>query len=406
MNKYRDIMGRLNYALFLTVVALLPFPQLFLRYACVAWIIAWVLELRWLEISNIKFQLSNSKFTIPFLLFGLWFIGHVISGLWAPDHSAWGTQIERYISFGALIPVGIWGVNERYDWRQVGKVLIVSCLCAIVFYPTLLTFLFYHRAFIDVHQWTAPLWDYSSQEWWSFYSTNLSHIKHNLFLCLIMYVAALIAVELYRGRWLLLVPIETLLFSFSLLTGSRQALLTGMVLLIGIVLTELPHRIRRYSIGIVLVGIVTGISLLAVHPRMQKERLHQEPRMKIWRFALEHPQDYLTHGLGGGQSTDYLIHKYEENNAFFYIMVRYHSHNQYLEELMELGIGGLLIFLLAWMSIPLCASGSGRKTAWLFSIMMMLCMLTECIFAVFCGVALWAVSMILIRLQSDGKRQE
>lgn len=399
-------MGRVNYALFLVVAALLPFPQIFLRYACVAWIIAWVLELRWLQIPNLQSPISNLKSKIPFLLFGLWFIAHVVSGLWAPDQGAWGTQIERYISFGALIPVGIWGVNERYDWRQIGKVLIISCLCAIVVYPALLTFLLHHRAFIDTYHWTAPLWDYSSLDWWSFYAVNLPHIKHNLFLCLIIYVAALIAVELYRGRWYLLVSIELLLFSFTFLTGSRQAVLAGIVVIIGIVLTELPRRLRRYSQGIVWVGIAIGITLLAFHPRMQIERLQQEPRVNIWHMALEHPQDYIAHGLGGGQSTGYMVHKYEENNAFFYAIMRYHCHNQYLEELMELGIGGLVLFLLAWASIPLCASGRGRKTAWLFCIMMLLSMLTESVFAVFCGVALWAVSMIFIRLQSDGEREE
>ena len=41
-------MGRINYGFFIAVVALLPFPQLPLRYACVAWIVTWFFELRWL----------------------------------------------------------------------------------------------------------------------------------------------------------------------------------------------------------------------------------------------------------------------------------------------------------------------------------------------------------------------
>ena len=124
MNRYNRIMGRVNYGLFLTVVALLPFPQIILRYACVAWIISWFLEGRWLQINNLQSKICNLKSAIPFLLFGLWFAWHVLSGLWAPDHAAWSEQIERYLAFGLLVPVGIWGVNERYDSRQIGIVLI------------------------------------------------------------------------------------------------------------------------------------------------------------------------------------------------------------------------------------------------------------------------------------------
>ena len=71
MNKYRDIVGRINYGFFLAVVFLLPFPQVCLRYACVAWFIAWILELRWLQKPATNIQLSIIKTILPFLLFGL-----------------------------------------------------------------------------------------------------------------------------------------------------------------------------------------------------------------------------------------------------------------------------------------------------------------------------------------------
>ena len=52
--KYQSAVGQLNYALFLMVVALLPFPQIFLRYTCVVWIVCWFLEGRWLSKPNWK----------------------------------------------------------------------------------------------------------------------------------------------------------------------------------------------------------------------------------------------------------------------------------------------------------------------------------------------------------------
>ena len=76
--------------------------------------------------------------------------------------------------------------------------------------------------------------------------------------------------------------------------------------------------------------------------------------------------------------------------------LKFHPHNQYLEELMEVGIGGLLIFLLAWLSVPLCTDGNRRRMAWLFITLYLFNMFTDCMFAKFDGIALWVFAMVLI----------
>lgn len=73
---------------------------------------------------------------------------------------------------------------------------------------------------------------------------------------------------------------------------------------------------------------------------------------------------------------------------------------------MELGIPGLLFFLLCWLSVPICASRKGVFTALLFTTIYVLNMLTDCMFGKFCGIALWAVGLMLIYLQSDSQRDE
>ena len=113
--KYQNMMGKINYAIFLATVALLPFPQVFARYAWIAWLITWILEMRFLKKENI----NPWKKMLPFLLFGAWYIWKLISGLWSKDLDAYHWFVERYITFGLLIPVGIWGVNSQYDWKQV-----------------------------------------------------------------------------------------------------------------------------------------------------------------------------------------------------------------------------------------------------------------------------------------------
>ena len=414
MNRYQDIMGRINYGLFLCVVALLPFPQVFLRYACVLWVVSWAMEGRWMQRPK---SLRENRMAIPFLLFAAWYAWKAISGLWAADHGAWAWQMERYLSFGLLLPIGIWGVNGRYDMRKISKVLVVSCIVAIPFYLIVMTVLYYHREIIDQLQWKAD-WNYGVSSWYRYFDNNSSILKHRLFLCSVEMLGALLAIQLWRKdrKWLA-VSLPVMLSAIPL-TGSRQSILTCAALLAVGIIYALPQRYRlRYGVGILLLGMVIGGGLLKMHPRMQQFNLRaitemrevsqeHDVRFNIYGCALQQPSDYIAYGLGAGQSTAYLLQKYEEHGFDYYIFKHYHAHNQYLEELMELGIAGLLLFVLAWLSIPLCAHGKGRRMAVFITVLFMLNMLTDCMFGKFDGIALWAVCLVLILLQSYPERQE
>jgi hypothetical protein len=61
---------------------------------------------------------------------------------------------------------------------------------------------------------------------------------------------------------------------------------------------------------------------------------------------------------------------------------------------MELGIGGLLLFLLAWLSVPFCAGEYSRKPAIVFTLLFLLNMCTERMFGMYDGIALWAVGLL------------
>ena len=410
MNRYRHIMGRINYGLFLAVAALLPFPQLFLRWAAVLWIITWFLEFRWLK------KVPFTMYHVPFILFGAWFGFKLLSGLWVSDSAAWSWQMERYMTFGLLVPVGVWGVNERYQWRTIGKVLVFSCVAAVPIYILWMTALYLHPEIVP--QWALQDQWIQHPDWWTFFGENISHFKHRLFLCSIELFGAIIAFRLYRKRLKVLIPTLLVMLSSIPLTTSRQAILTAAVLIaIGAILCLPLKRRWVYGTSIALAGVALGIALLTTHPRMKTVHLsditemrkmsyEHDIRYNIWGAALQHPSDYLAHGLGAGQSAAYLSEQYAEAGFDYYSQQRYHAHNQYLEELMEIGIPGLILFLLAWLSIPLCARKKGRQTAILFTTLFLLNMFTDCMFGKFCGIALWAVGMVLIFLQSDTESDE
>ncbi len=95
-----------------------------------------------------------------------------------------------------------------------------------------------------------------------------------------------------------------------------------------------------------------------------------------------------------------MIEQYKEYGLNYYIQEEFNCHNQYLEELLEGGILGLVIFLLAWFSIPVCARTQNREFAWLFVMLFLFNMMTDCAFGRFDGVAIWSVGFIFILAQS------
>lgn len=414
MSTYREIVGRMNYGMFLVTVFLLPFPQIFLRYACVIWIVLWLLEGRWL---NRPKPIRENKMAIPFLLFGLWYAWKALSGLWAADHAAWAWQMERYLSFGLMIPVGIWGLNRHYDWRVAGKVLVYSCVAAVIVHTAVLTALFYYSGIREYFNWVGQFDYYSWSDWYMFVSENISVLKHRLFFCSVELFGIIIACQVYsHKKWLLACLILIMLVSIPL-SGSRQAILTLAGILIVALITALPKRLRlRYGVGVVLIGVVLGFGLLQLHPRMQGfeiKSLHEmlafspyhDTRLNVWGTLLQKPSDYVWGGLGAGQSVPYLTEQYTLLGIPEYSVVSGHCHNQYLEETIEIGIFGMLLFVLAWLSVPLCATNKGRRTALYFTTLFMLNMFTDCMFGRFCGIALWSVGLLFILLQSDPQRQ-
>jgi len=396
MNRYQDIVGRINYGLFLTVVALLPYPQIFLRYACVLWIISWYLEGRWLGE-----RLKGKGVYIPFLLFGLWYAWHALSGLWADDPTAWAMQMERYMAFGLMVPVGIWGVNRFYKPETTLRVLAVTAWIVVPIYLLILIFQWDHQ---------TGLVDFMAE--------NISHIKHRLFLCTVELAGILAAIKLWKHRPFLLSGALLTMMTMVVLSGSRQAILTvasvGALLLIYAL--PKPYRLR-YGVGILLIGLMMGVGILSLHPRMQELGFngltnmrelsyYHDLRLNVWGAALQSPSDYLAYGVGGGQSPHYLAQHFQEAQMPYYAQAGLHAHNQYLEEMMEIGLPGLLLFLLAWCTVPFCARGEGRRTAWLFTTVFAISMLTDCMFGKFDGIAIWATVLVLILFQSDTEGDE
>lgn len=408
--KYQSFIGKVNYLLFLVVVALLPFPQLFSRHAWILWIGCWILEGRFLS----KPKLNEWRKMLPFLFFGAWFLWKAISGLWAQDDIAYNWLLERYIMFGLLVPVGIWGVNSHYDWKQICRVLVIACIAAAGVYAFTIFWVYNNNIFYN-EIGTLPTNEFP----FDFFAEKISFIKHRLFLSSIMMMGIMALLYIRkdicqkRGTllgWIMIVIGIAIMASLIIATGSRASILSGAALITIALLYKLPIRKIKYKIALIVFAGFIGTFALLQHPRMSNfsfeeaiskevDKYDEYVRLNIWRIALHNRDEYSLYGVGAGQSFGYLQEKYADYNITQYSQLN--AHNQYLEEWIEIGIPGMVFFILAWLSLVVFVQGEGRKTAILLFTLYSLNMLTDCMFGRFDGIALWGVIMILIRIQSN-----
>lgn len=405
MHRYVTVIQKINYVLFILVVFLLPFPQIFLRYTVVAWGISWLLEGRWLR------KPQPSSFFVPCLLFAIWFAWEGVSALWAGHPALTGAEIERHLAIPMLLPVALWGVNDYYDLRMTRRVLMYGCLAAVPVYFFTMFWVFNHTCIEQAPEHLAAQWMPMK-----FFAENVSAIKHRLFLSSVEMIG-IIAVCHRRKElqerygtvegWMLTIAAVAAMSTLVVATGSRASLFTGIALIAITMIEHTPARRRMLTASAALVTVIAmSICIVEFHPRMQTfewdhlklEKLDADrnARLNIWSMALEHPQDYLWHGVGAGNSTVYLQERYAAHGYTTYIQRSYNSHNQYLTELLELGIFGLLLFCAAWFSmLYFPKKGKARQTAAYLTAIYMLNMFTDNMFGRFDGLALFCACMLI-----------
>jgi exopolysaccharide production protein ExoQ len=132
-----------------------------------------------------------------------------------------------------------------------------------------------------------------------------------------------------------------------LLTGSRGGLLA--LLVIGLTLFFADPR-RRPTPRHVLLGLVTVLLLVVLTPANVQDRLQDSSstgRTDIWRIGLASCEDYCLHG--SGWSTFNVVHargllESPERTGWVF---GYGAHNVWLQVLIEIGVVGLTLFLVA-----------------------------------------------------------
>lgn len=373
METYKSIISKTNFFAFLALLAVLPYPRPLIHFCWLLWSITWLMEGRFLQRKNLCTQRGILYLSIGV---GIWLLWNIVSVLRAENTQASWAAIERYISLLAIPLIGLFGLNERYNWRTCLRVFVLSCVLSVGVYA------FAHYWLIN---WRIA-WDWHATEIipidWLHMDNLLLAMKHRMHYTNLLCLAIPCMVLLYRrNAWKQVCAFACILCAGIWMTGSRLALVNLLIVVtISLYWRFFHSRAKRLRIiGAVGAMVVIGLGSwfgFSIHPRnegrsisetmMVQENLREpaaEPRSAIWETALAHPQDYLAYGLGAGNATDYLVKRYAEKGWDTYCQKRYSPHNQFLCVCMELGLAAAIVFAFFWLGIPWFFSGTQRYWA-------------------------------------------
>lgn len=193
--------------------------------------------------------------------------------------------------------------------------------------------------------------------------------------------------------------------------SSRFGILTVIILLPVYIIIKLKRMRKRFiaiiSILIVVIGLLTifrsnervNIGLTAINNGSIKQKLIEDGRIIIWKSALKIIRNNLILGVGIGDVKNELVKEYVKIGDEELAAIKYNSHNQFLEILLENGIIGVLLFLAILGCLIVNAFSKHNLILGLFIIMMLIFFMFETVLYRLAGVTFFALfSFLLLHL--------
>lgn len=415
--KYLQIVEKINYYLFVIAICMLPFPTRISLYAWELWLLSWLFEGRFLRKENLQWH----KGLVPIFMCVVWVLWELLSCTWAINKTDAINMVVRHLSFVMIVPVALWGMNERYDLWKAAKYFVISSTSSVFIYSIYLYIIQQWGYIQEFHH--LP----ESVQSWSYFGEQISWTKHRLYYGTVLNLAIVALLQIRipllsmtRGN-----KANTFLFFLKLvilvlgviLSASRANMLTLLVISAVAIIQPLRGKTRALVTSLVgIMGITFCAILFTMHPRFQKLHIEHitereaysitevESRINIWYSALQTPEDYLWHGVGAGGNSDYLRPIFAAFDWDKFFERQYNTHNQYLGVMIDLGIFAAVYFLLIWLLYPIWYQGRVRQFATLTILVIGLNMLTENVLERIDGVVIACVALVTIALLSRVRR--
>ena len=390
LKTYQSLMGKLNYALFLAVMVVLPLPRMIVQPIAVAWVISWVLEGRFLQRERWRWN----KMAWPGLLLVLLTVWEAVSLLWCPSVHDGLKVIDRHWPLVVLMLVPIFGLNEHYHADKMLRTLFAACVASVGIY----LFTSYW-----VSNYEAVLWfrhDLIKPFEFPEMHGITSLMKLRSFYCLVLTLSMCSTPLLYGyyvqryPRWEVILTLgvgNLVMLAGMLMTGSRSAVLFLAATAAFLIFVTYRKQWKWWvQMLVVLTGFAVGVGAVVLNPRfytfLNVDMHHivlseftdmKEPRFYIWATILRHLQDFPLYGLGAGQHINFLLDQYREAGNQLLVDMAYGPHCQYLGMWICLGPLAAVLLLGAFFVIPKVFKGAGHYSAHALAFLFALNMLTD-----------------------------
>ena len=412
-NKYLQIIRYVNYILFVVAACMLSFPTRVSLYAWGLWLLTWFMEGRFVNKNNLQWN----KGLIPLCLLLLWVLCEAVSYVWSIDREDTLNMLIRHLSFILIMPIALWGVNERYNWRRIAHCFVLTTIISVFVYGIYIYFV-WHWDYICMYH-SLP----EHVRSWTYYANQISLLKHRFYYGTILNLAVIVLLKSRdfalsfnsdnrKNTFFFFVKLFLLTMGV-VMSGSRANLITLLVIVCVALLQPMKGKTRAWLASMVaVVSIFFLVLMFNFHPRF--EQLHWkgtsvqefkptyvvEPRINIWYMALQNPQDYLLHGVGAGANSEYLKPIYYAFHMDEFAKRDYNAHSQYLATCIDMGVLIAFFFTLIWLLYPLFYKGKCRQLATLVALLIALNMLTENMLARIDGVITTCFALLVITLLS------
>ncbi|MBO4504519.1 MAG: O-antigen ligase family protein [Bacteroidales bacterium] len=393
--------------LLLLALATLPFTNWLLLPIAVAMVVNWVWEWNWKEkINNLRDRATLPAVLIFSSLYLLTILGFLISS----NKDVALTEFDCDLLF-LVAPIVILSYKPELftpaRMRLLFGIFVVSCIlqCLII----------------------VPLGIYrvvvSGNNKYLYY-IFLSIFKHPTYVAMYMTFALFLLLKDSLDHWttttkayrITAIAASALLFLTIILLQSKAGLICIALLSIIWIFYYFAIRLRKPIQSLLVMAAVAGCAFLVyqsgiignnrAQDTIEQLKTHQkndssgkgssEIRLTIWKCAWEVSLKHLPWGTGTGDAIEDMKLNALEKNYTNLLKHSYNAHCQYIQELMETGIVGLIV-IVVYCLFTMIESFRKKSIVYVtFALLVMLNISVECMFEVRSGVAFIAITNVLL----------
>ena len=335
----------------------------------VIWMSAWAIEII-ANRSYLKFQ-KPDRYNLPLYLTIALFVWMFLSVLWSDNADRALTLIGRRIPLLIFPLLALFGMRQQSKF----KILLLAFACGTVIYSVIVFIQAHLLANSQVEQIVSncPNCSYDFQE---LFVANYNTIKHRtqFGLCQMLSLTSLFYLRhdiasYFGGRKYVFNIIFFILFAvicyIMFRSETRMMLFVAFFLLISFTFILLwENNMKIVAVAVFPVLLFASLIGIKHHPRMQNIKLDKQsiqqfdPRYGQWVCALTCIKSNAFNpliGEGIGDYTDVFTEEYNKPDYKKYAFLQEieSAHNVFLDQMMELGVIGVLLILSVFITVPL-----------------------------------------------------